>query len=128
MRAPKRRRQPPKERAIPLPGVDFAQLAAGAGWVWSAEHKDEVSPAGLPRLRSDATRCPTGLTEEQVLGWLKEAIAAGDVGGMWGDQPYPQLAWKRVGDTVYEARVSNSEQGWYHGYPIDRTEWPRWLP
>jgi len=85
MRAPKRRRQPPKERAIPPPGVDFAQLAAGAGWVWSAEHKDEVSPAGLPRLRSDATRCPTGLTEEQVLSWLKEpsllvtSVACGEI-------------------------------------------------
>jgi hypothetical protein len=127
MRAPGRRRQKPKERAEPASSVDFAALAADVRYVWSAEHKDQVGPAGLPRLRSDATRCPTDVTEEQVLGWLCEAIAAGDVGGLWGDQPYPQLAWKRVGNTVYEARVSNAEQGWYHGYPLDPTEWPKWL-
>lgn len=127
MRAPERRRQKPKERADPATSVDFNDLAAGVRYVWSAEHKDQVSPAGMPRLRSDATRCPRDLTEEQILGWLREAIAAGDVGGLWGDQPYPQLAWKRVGDSVYEARVSNAEQGWYHGYPLDRTEWPQWL-
>lgn len=93
----------------------------------SAEHKDQFGPAGVARLRTDASRCPRGLTEEQVTEWLREAIAAGDVGGVWNDQPYPQLVWKRVNDIVFEARVSNSEQGWYHGYPLDPTEWPRWL-
>ncbi len=112
---------------MPPPDADLAKLASAASYVWSAEHKDRFGPAGIPKLRSDATRCPTDLTEEQVRGWLQDAIAAGDVGGVWADQPYPQLAWKRVGDTVFEARVSNSEQGWYHGYPLDPTEWPRWL-
>jgi hypothetical protein len=127
MRPPTRRRQSPKQRATPPPDVDLEQLATNATYVWSAEHKDQVSPAGLPKLRTDATPCPTGLTEEQVLSWLREAIAAGDVGGVWEGQIYPQLAWRRVGDTVYEARVSNPVQGWYHGYPLDHTEWPRWL-
>jgi hypothetical protein len=127
MRAPGRRRQRPKERAEPRSDVDFDALAACVRYVWSAEHKDQVGPAGLPRLRSDATRCPKNVTEEQVLSWLREAIAAGDVGGLWEGNPYPQLAWRRVGDTVFEARVSNAEQGWYHGYPIDPTEWPKWL-
>lgn len=127
MRAPGRRRPKLKERANAAANVDFDALAAGVRYVWSAEHKDHYSPAGMPKLRTDATRCPEGLTEEQVLGWLSEAIAAGDVGGLWEGQPYPQLAWKRVDDIVYEARVSNAEQGWYHGYPLDRTEWPQWL-
>ncbi len=59
--------------------------------------------------------------------WLREAIANGDVGGPWEGQPYPQLAWRRVDGVVYEARLSNAEKGWYHGYPIDKTEWPGWL-
>ncbi len=127
MRRPARRRQPRGDRAIPPPGSDLVQLAAAARYVPSAEHKDRYGPAGIARLRSDATRCPTDLTEEQIQDWLKEAITAGDVGGLWGDMPYPQLVWKRVGVTVFEGRVSNAEQGWYHGYPLDPTEWPRWV-
>jgi hypothetical protein len=127
MRPPTRRRQPSRQRAAPPADADLALLAAAATYVWSAEHKDRYGPAGIARLRSDATRCPKDLTEEQVQAWLREGIAAGDVGGVWDDQPYPQLVWKRVQDTVYEGRVSNAVQGWYHGYPLDVTEWPRWL-
>ncbi len=46
----------------------------------------------------------------------------------WDVQPYPQYAWFRSGDAVYEARLSNSEQGSYQGYPLDESEWPTWLP
>lgn len=127
MRTPKRRHQPTRERGVPPIGSDLQSLAAGARYVPSAEHKDQFGPAGIARLRSDATRCPRDITEERARTWLQEAIAAGDVGGIWDAQPYPQLVWKRVGDTVFEGRVSNAEQGWYHGYPLDATEWPRWL-
>jgi hypothetical protein len=127
MRPPTRRRQPRRDRAVPSDGTILAELAAAARYVPSAEHKDQYGPAGIAHLRTDATRCPRDLTAEQAQSWLAEAIAKGDVGGLWGDMPYPQLVWKRVQDTVFEARVSNAEQGWYHGYPLDPTEWPRWL-
>jgi hypothetical protein len=128
MRKPHRRRPQPRDRAVPLPGIDLARLSRSVRYVWSAEHKNHLSPAGLPRLRSDATPCPEDRVEADILRWLREAIADGDVGGLWEGQPYPQLAWKRVDDVVYEARLSNAEQGWYHGYPIDSTECPAWLP
>jgi len=103
------------------------KLAAAATYVLSAEHKDFYTPAGPPRLRSDATPCPRDITREQAEGWLRKALAAGAVGPVWADQPYPQLAWWKEGDLVFEARLSNAEAGWYHGYPLDRTEWPSWI-
>lgn len=127
MRAPNRRRPQLRSRAIPPVGADLQVLADSAKYVWSAEHKDHLSPAGMPRLRSDATPCPKDVAGENIRSWLREAISAGDVGGPWDGKAYPQLAWKRVGPVVYEARLSNAEQGWYHGYPIDKTEWPSWL-
>jgi hypothetical protein len=127
MRAPRRRRPQPRERGVPPSGTDLTRLSQSVKYIWTAEHKDHLSPAGLPRLRSDATPCPRDLVEAEIVIWLREAIADGDVGGLWEGQPYPQLAWKRIGDVVYEARLSNAEQGWYHGYPLDKTEWPAWL-
>jgi hypothetical protein len=70
---------------------------------------------------------PQGDHGEQAERWLREAIAAGQVGAPWDDQPYPQYAWYRQGQTVYEARVTNVEQGGYKGYPLDPSEWPKWL-
>ena len=64
---------------------------------------------------------------DQAEAWLQEAIAEGNVGEPWGAAPYPRMVWKRVGEEVFEARLSNAEQGWYHGYPIDKSEWPTWL-
>lgn len=43
------------------------------------------------------------------------------------DEPYPRYAWKRVGDVVFEARLTNQEQGWFKGYPLDEPDWPDWL-
>jgi hypothetical protein len=124
----RRRRRPPLRARADIPeGLDLHELASLATYIGSAEHKDFVSPAGPPRLRSDATKCPQDLSFEVIVGWLREALESGDVGGPWQGRPFPQLAWKRIGDTVYEARLSNNEQGWYHGYPLDRTEWPTWL-
>lgn len=101
-------------------------MAGAATYHPSAEHKDQVTAAGLPRLRSDATRCPP-LDEGVPQNWLRAALSEGNVGGVWRKGDYPQLAWHKVGNVVYEARCSNAVQGWYHGYPLYRTEWPQWL-
>ncbi len=37
-------------------------------------------------------------------------------------------AWKRRGETVFEARLTESVQGAYKGYPIGGHESPAWLP
>lgn len=38
-----------------------------------------------------------------------------------------RMAWRRLDDVVYEARLVNRELGQYKGYPLDRSEWPEKL-
>lgn len=114
---------------MPPPGVDLAALASVARYTASSDHKGaghrfKGTQSGL---RTDATECPTNLGQKQVESWLRAAIAAGDVGGIWEPDTYPQLVWKRVDGLVFEGRVSNRDSGWYHGYPITAAEMPRWL-
>jgi hypothetical protein len=62
----------------------------------------------------------------QVETWLRIAIRERRVSATFeGD--YPRYAWARVGDQVYEARLSNSGLGQYKGYPILHEEAPGWL-
>jgi hypothetical protein len=39
---------------------------------------------------------------------------------------FPRYAWHKDGEIVYQAVLSNEEQGDYHAYPLeDPQEWPR---
>ena len=128
MRKPNRRRPLTRARVEPPLATDMPQLAATASYVISPEHKDYLTEAGPGRLRSDASPCPRSVTRVDAEQWLRRAIAAGHVGAPWADQPYPQYAWYREGERVFEARLTNSVTGAYKGYPLDRSEWPAWLP
>jgi hypothetical protein len=123
------RRPSRRERGVPPAGADLAAMASAARYTASAAHKGFGHRfKGTPSsLRTDATECPTDLSQRRVEKWLREAIIAGDVGGTWEPDTYPQLVWKRVGDIIFEGRVSNRDSGWYHGYPITTAEAPRWL-
>ena len=127
MRAPKRRRPIRRERVEAPTGVDLAVLARLASYGGSPEHKDSLSPAGPPRLRSDATACPRDLKDvDQLTGWLRAAIAAGQIGAPWeGD--FPRYAWFRNDRGCFEARLTNRVSGQYKGYPLKPDEEPSWL-
>ena len=127
MRKVRRRRPLNRTRVSPPPGVNLLALAGGASYVISREHKDYLTEQGPGALRSDASPCPRDIDREQAQQWLREAIAAGNVGAPWSNQPYPQYAWYRRGNAVFEARVTNVEQGAYKGYPLDPSEFPDWL-
>ncbi len=127
MRAVRRRRPLVRSRAIPPPTADLGALAASTSYVISTEHKDYLTEAGPGALRSDATPCPRDISRDDAEQWLRRALAAGDVGEPWGDQPYPRYAWYRYEDRVYEARLTNTEAGAYKGYPLDSSEVPPWL-
>lgn len=116
-----------RTRIEPPQDVDLRRLASRAVYVGSPEHKDIPSPAGAPRLRSDATRCPRDLHDfEELTNWLREAIAAGQIGAPWeGD--YPRYAWVRNDRGCFEARLTNREIGHYKGYPLLPDEVPEWL-
>ncbi len=118
-----------RARVTPPGDGDLAALAERAAYHPSAEHKDRYLPGtGVRRLRTDATACPQDVTREQAQAWLGAALVQGHVGGRWDDQPFPQYAWYRVAGTVFEARLTNAEQGWFKGYPLRPGEEPTWLP
>jgi hypothetical protein len=128
MRAKRRGRPLSRVRVQPPPDADLAQLADRAVYIPSPEHKDHVVPGQpMPKPRTDATRCPVDVTQAEAEAWLRDALRAGQVGGPWVDQPYPQYVWIKTGGRVYEARLTNAEQGWFKGYPLDATEVPAWL-
>jgi len=129
MRARRRGHPLSRARVTPPPGSDLAALSERATYHPSAEHKDRyLPPAGVRRLRSDATPCPAEISLDQAQQWLREALAQGHVGAPWVDQPFPQYAWFRAGGRVFEARLTNPEQGWFKGYPLRDGEEPAWLP
>lgn len=101
-------------------------MAEKVTYVISPEHKDYLTTAGPGKLRSDASACPRGLDFDDVEDWLRSAIRAGDVSASF-DGDFPRYAWARVGDQVYEARLSNPGLGAYKGYPIQQYEAPGWL-
>lgn len=126
MRATRRRRPRKDMRLESASPKHLNDLAARAKYVISTEHKDYLTTAGPGRLRSDASACPRGLDFDQVQDWLRDAIRAGDVSAaIEGD--FPRYAWVRVQGQLYEARLSNSGDGSYKGYPLDEHQAPQWL-
>ena len=127
MRTPSPRSQ---RRAVLPHGTVDASVAARVTYVGSPEHKDYPSPAGPPRLRSDATKCGALVHNADTFGSLSQqlqlAIVRGAVGGpLEGD--YPRYVWAKVQDQWYEARLTNREQRQYKGYAIRLEEVPREL-
>ena len=123
MRSPNRRRPRRREKSVPT-NADLDALAARVKYVGSPEHKDVFTFAGPPRPRGDASICPREHNDMQlVTGWLRSAIRAGSTDGPWeGD--FPRYAWHKEKNRVFEARLVNSGDGSYKGYPLDDHEWP----
>jgi hypothetical protein len=104
--------------------VDLKDAAAVARYVGSSEHKSYPSFAGSPKLRADASKCPPKLARpSELTAWLREAIAAAQCGPPY-QGGFPKYAWYRHGDTWFEARLVNKDQGEYKGYPIRDEECP----
>lgn len=95
-------------------------------YVPSPEHKQHLTEAGPGKLRSDASACPKELSSATAVAWLRSAVRDRRVSAAFeGD--FPRYVWARVDDDVYEARLTNSDQGQYKGYPILPNEAPGWL-
>jgi len=127
MRATKRRR--PLNRTIcePFDADRLQCIGSSVRYVGSVEHKDTPSFAGSPpRPRPDATLCDRSLAncQDEITGWLREAVSKGVVGGPWEGE-FPRYAWYKRKETVYEARLVNRTQGTYKGYGLLPDEWPR---
>lgn len=128
MRAPKRRRQLPRKPAIGIPEQHLERCAMAVSYVGSPEHKSMPSFAGPPKLRSDASRCPTDLKDAaEITRWLATAIRAGLVSDDPGDEGFPKYVWAFKRGIWFEARLVNEVQGTYKGYPLVRDEVSRGL-
>ena len=123
MRATKRRR-PRRKKLLDAGVLDLHEVAAGATYVGSSEHKRHPSFAGPPKLRSDASQCDPSLGDrDQLTRWLRDAIRRGRVGAPIEGQ-FPRYVWISRGEDSYEARLLNREQGQYKGYPVSSDEVP----
>ncbi len=105
--------------------VMLQRCAETATYVGSAEHKSFPSFAGPPKLRSDATRCPTHLKDpDRITQWLRDAIRNGNVSAPLAGSNFPRYVWALREDMWFEGRVTNEEQGWYKGYPLAEDQVP----
>ena len=76
--------------------------------------------------RSDATKCPTHLTDpDAITEWLAAAIRKGNVSAAF-DGDFPRYVWAHPeGENCwYEARLTNEGLGEYKGYPLNVDETP----
>lgn len=128
MRSPGRKRARPHDLAHDVDAEQLTTWSAAVTYVGSPEHKTYPSFAGQPRLRSDATPCPKHIHDAQmVTAWLREGILAGHVSAHSDRGQFPRYVWSKIDDQWFEARLVNSEQGTYKGYPVMESEIPRAL-
>ena len=122
MQRPTYKRQHPKIPCVmPVPAeVDLKEVAQCVRYIGSQQHKDCPSMAGpAPRPYPSASICPSNLAHEaaKIQGWLATAILKGHT-GPW-DRGFPKYVWHQVGEVLFEARLTNAEQGHYKGYPLE---------
>lgn len=113
----------PKGRVIAPPpaGVMLGEIAERVHYTGSPYHKDTPSFAGpVPTPRPDASICPRALAgaRDQINRWLQTAVRNGQFAADWR-QNFPHIVWHREGDVIYEACLTNSGTGEYHGYPLE---------
>ncbi len=90
-----------------------ATLAARASYDHSCYHRHNTTG-----WRPDKSKCPPEVDAERAEALLMEGIGRSMFSAEWrGD--LPQNVWAVDEDgLLYEAQLTNREQGQYHGYPV----------
>lgn len=104
----------------------LADAAARTSYVGSIEHKTYPSPAGDPRPRGDASKCPR-LEEHrwpELTEALRGAIRTGCVSETFDPSGFPRYVWGRFEGQLYEARHLATPAGAYKAFPIELFELP----
>lgn len=114
----------PRTLHCDLPDTRLQQIAEQVRYVGSSEHKSYKSPAGPPRLRSDATPCDKGVKFSDINAVLTESVRRGCISSVL-EQGFPKYVWGWIGDDLYEARHLNGNPGSYKGYKLEPPEYPR---
>lgn len=126
VRSPGRKRTLPRRVAEAPSEAELVRCAVSAVYVGSPEHKSFPSFAGPPKLRSDASRCPTHLKDgEQITTWLRAVILKGNVSDIPNGVGYPGTCGPT--ETTHGSRrvSSTPRRGTYTGYPLSIAEAPR---
>lgn len=92
----------------------------------SPYHRPAGSKMGMPKTRRypHASKCDPKWDRQSATAALRAAIKAGTVSAAF-EGHYPRYAWHKDDDVIYEARLTNSQNGEYHAYPLeDKRQWP----
>lgn len=119
-----RRKPQPKHslkglKIVPPPdGVSLEDAAEACRYVGSPYHRTMPGRSGPSRSKPRGTKCPKDLQRrpDEVERLLREAIRAGYCGAFQG--PFPGRVWRRIGQSIFEAREGSPGSGEYHGYPL----------
>ena len=106
--------------------VTATDLAARVSYVGSNEHKARPLHPSYdfnPALRSDASRCDSGITRDAAQEALREGIQRMYVSQEF-DGEFPRYVWGLVDGRPHVARLINSHLGQYKGWPIGLEESP----
>ncbi|MEI8393551.1 MAG: hypothetical protein WCF85_02365 [Rhodospirillaceae bacterium] len=115
-----------KKLADSLSQAQLDNAAENARYVGSPYHRPPGSPMGAFKVRKypQASQCAIKWTLELANQALKASIKQGIVSSNW-DGAFPRNTWHFDNETLYEAVLSNKEQGEYHAYPLnEEREWP----
>ena len=117
-----------KRRKIgPWPNDELSpeQVADAAAYVGSPEHKSHPSVAGVPALRSDASKCEPAMTRNAARNTraLQEGIRRRCTSSVF-ENGFPRYVWTYVDGDVFEARHIRGPAGTYKGYKLEAAEMP----
>lgn len=121
-----RKKKPMRPRTLhcELTDDDLYGIATRAKYVGSPEHKSYRSPAGEPKLRSDATPCDKRIKFVDINTVLLDSIRSGCISNAM-EQGFPKYVWGWIGDDLYESRHLNGNPGTYKGYRLEPPEYPK---
>ncbi len=126
MRRAKRVSKAHRLAAEPDAVCDLVDAANRATYVGSIEHKTHRSPAGDPRPRRDASKCPVLPAERwpSLTEALRGAIRSGCISDAVDPGGLPRYVWGRFDGELYEARHLSTPDGAYKAYPAVEIDLP----
>jgi hypothetical protein len=101
------------------------EASSRARYTGSPYHRSSAREGPMAQRVGLTSRCPPSWTNIEATRVLRLAITEGHVSPIW-EKGFPRHVWHLDGDVLYEARLTNSGNGEYHGYPLeDRWQWPK---
>lgn len=107
------------------PGDDLDDLGNLARYEVSPYHINPLQGKKMgyeskPRQKA-ASYCPMDLKFpcQDLTGWLRAAFSKGNVCSRRSKGRFPDVVWYEHDGIIIEGRVTNPEQGVYHGYPLE---------